>query len=64
MFIIIWEDGSIFQASGISEEDKQAADDGIMDIIDITDKNKLSGYTAGTWQPLGAWRDGLGLLSD
>ena len=52
MYLMIPEDGQIFKAKDITNDDMNASDDGILDIIDIDD---MSQYHGGEWHILENW---------
>lgn len=37
MFLMIFEDGEIKSAEDVSDDDLQAADDGVLDIMDVSE---------------------------
>lgn len=49
MFILIFDDGKVMKAADVSDEDKQCADNGILDIIKQVD---LTQYYDGAWHEL------------
>ena len=51
MYILIFEDGSLKQASSVDEGDLYAADEGLLDIVDIT-KDMPRQYYGGEWHLL------------
>ena len=52
MYIIVFETGSIHKTETISDNDKNGADDGILDIIN-TDTMKQ--YVNGEWVDIDPW---------
>ena len=59
MYIIVMEDFNVYKAETITEDDMSAADDGIIDIIRVSD---FTQYSEGEWIPMGDWRQ-LGVAS-
>ena len=53
------EDFNVYKAETITEDDMSAADDGIIDIIRVSD---FTQYSEGEWIPMGDWRQ-LGVAS-
>tara|TARA_R110000851_G_scaffold188259_1_gene338287 strand:+ start:231 stop:404 length:174 start_codon:yes stop_codon:yes gene_type:complete len=49
MYIIIFEDGSMSYSATISSEELEAADDGILDIVDISDPTHPLRYFDEGW---------------
>tara|TARA_R110000850_G_scaffold261268_1_gene389310 strand:- start:142 stop:315 length:174 start_codon:yes stop_codon:yes gene_type:complete len=49
MYIIIFEDGSMSYSVTISSEELEAADDGILDIVDISDPTHPLRYFDEGW---------------
>ena len=52
MFIFIWEDGTITQGHEVLEDHVKAADDGILDIIDISKPYKPLVYWNAVWDEI------------
>jgi hypothetical protein len=52
MFIIIMEGGEVFKSETINDNDKTAADDGIIDIIDT---DIMQQYSEGHWYEMEKW---------
>jgi len=53
MFIFIWEDGTVQKAHRVLEDHLKAADDGILDIIDISRPGIPMLYWMGVWEKIG-----------
>lgn len=51
MFLLILEDGEIMKIFSVSDDEKQAADDGMCDIIDISGPEPLC-YYKGEWNEI------------
>ncbi len=51
-YIIIHESGDVFKADKITDEDKNACDDGIIEIIDC---NEFKTYYHGEWHEIEEW---------
>lgn len=49
MFLLIFEDGEVKRTDAIGEDDKQSADDGYIDIIDITESDSPKRFISGEW---------------
>ena len=48
MYLIIWEDGSMWQKPVITDEDRDAADSGVCDIVTVSpDGFQFSRYDCG-----------------
>jgi hypothetical protein len=52
MFLIIFEDGEVKRADAVGEDDKQSADDGYIDLIDITDPSVPKRFISGAWSDI------------
>lgn len=52
MYVIIMETGEAFKASEITEDDKKAWEEGIIDIIDT---ENLKQYTGSGWADMRDW---------
>lgn len=50
MFLIIFEDGLIKTAKDIGDDDKDMADDGYVDLIDISSPSEPKRYRSGDWE--------------
>lgn len=51
-YIIIFEDGTVYKADKVTEEDKQACDNGIISVIDT---ENMKEYYDGQWLELNTW---------
>jgi hypothetical protein len=49
MFLIIFEDGEVKRAAHLSEGDEQSAEDGYLDLIDISDPTSPKRFISGEW---------------
>ncbi|WP_161893236.1 hypothetical protein [Pseudomonas juntendi] len=49
MFLMIFEDGEIKTAEEVSDSDLDAADDGILDILDISEAFSVKRRMDGDW---------------
>lgn len=49
MFLLIFEDGEVKRADAVGEDDKQSADDGYIDLIDISDPTSPKRFISGEW---------------
>ena len=47
MYILIFEDGSMVKSKTVSDEDFKAADDGLVDIIDVGDDDPMRYFDSG-----------------
>ncbi len=52
MFILIFEDGSMQLEKKLSEGDLDAADNGTLDLIDISKHEAPTRYELGEWVPI------------
>jgi hypothetical protein len=52
MFIFIMDDGEIYYGETVSDDDKVAAEDGILDIVDCETKSQ---YYNGEWNSFKKW---------
>lgn len=52
MFLVIFEDGAIRKAEEVSQDDVRSADDGLLDLIDISRPDDPRRYVEGGWHPL------------
>ena len=52
MYLFIFEDGSVSSAEDMTEEDFVSADEGLLDIIDVSDPSNLKQYLNGQWDPV------------
>ena len=52
MYIIVFEDGQVFQAIELTDEDYNACNDGIIDIIN---PNNCTRFQDDEWVPLKVW---------
>ncbi|MBD1589743.1 hypothetical protein [Pseudomonas typographi] len=50
MYLMIFEDGEIKSAEEVGIDDTQAADDGLLDLIDISDPFNPTRYSGGEWK--------------
>ncbi|MBD1555271.1 hypothetical protein HAQ04_28205 [Pseudomonas sp. C2L11] len=50
MYLMIFEDGEIKSAEEVGIDDTQAADDGLLDLIDISDPFNPTRYLGGEWK--------------
>ena len=50
MYIIIWEDERIFKAETIDQDVLNAADDGLLQVVRVSD---LKQYDSGNWVDIG-----------
>ncbi|MBD1602519.1 hypothetical protein [Pseudomonas typographi] len=50
MYLMIFEDGEIKSAEEVGIDDTQAADDGLLDLIDISDPFNPTRYWGGEWK--------------
>lgn len=55
MFIIIFEDGEIKYSPNVDSDILDAADDGLVDVLDISDQDCIQQYSGG-WSAI----DGVG----
>lgn len=49
MYIFIFEDGTINKSRVFGDEEKQAVEDGILDVVDISDSSWPEYYYKGKW---------------
>jgi len=49
MFLTKWEGGEMMKQATISNDDLQNADDGYLEIYDITDPDNPKEYCSGQW---------------
>ena len=54
MYLIIMEDSTVWQADTISDDERSAADDGILDIIDISGPQPTQ-YHDNNWHGINHW---------
>lgn len=54
MFLIIFEDGEIQSTREVSEDLTQGADDGLLDLLDVSDPENPMRWWDGEWQPVDA----------
>lgn len=52
MYLFIMEDGEVLKGETVSENDKKASDDGILEIINVND---LTIYFKGEWLEIDKW---------
>lgn len=50
MYLFITEDGEIFKSETVSESDKKASDDGILDIIDTDNLTTYLNHQDDEWE--------------
>jgi len=51
-YLFIFEDGTIWKGSKYSEEDLEYCDNGVLQIIDISQQNDPVEYIDGIWQTI------------
>jgi len=49
MYLLIFEDGEMKSAENVTEDDLRGADDGLLDIVDISEPFTPSRYQNGQW---------------
>lgn len=54
MFLIIFEDGEIQSTTTAGEDLLQGADDGLLDVLDVSDSSNPLRYWDGEWQQIEA----------
>ena len=59
MYLIIFEDGSISKSDSVGISELEAADDGILDLIDISASDSPFRYYDGEWSELDYFGEGL-----
>jgi hypothetical protein len=52
MYLVIFEDGQVYSAEKITKDDMNAADSGIIDIINC---DLMSQYSEDEWHPIKTW---------
>lgn len=52
MYILIFEDGHVAKANVVTESDLDACDQGVLDVVDISDPSNPKRYDASEWHPL------------
>jgi hypothetical protein len=57
MYLIITEFGEFRSAKSISEHDKLAANEGVLDIIDVSNPEKPAAWDSDKFVPLKSWHD-------
>jgi hypothetical protein len=49
IYLVIFEDGEVRKTSMLQDEDLQSCDDGVLDVIDITNPKDPVNYVNGMW---------------
>lgn len=52
MYLIIFEDGSIQKTSRVSTEDLDASEQGLQEVLDISDPEEPKIYIEGDWEEI------------
>lgn len=52
MFIFIFEDNEVMKTDNVTQEDKDSADDGILEIIDISNNENPKTYFENEWHEI------------
>jgi hypothetical protein len=55
MYIMITEDWNVYKSEKITSEDKEAVENGYLDVIDITDPANPTRFNGDVWQSVDVW---------
>jgi len=56
-YLIVMDDGELYSASDIGAEEKKAANERFIDLLDITDPSQPVAFIENEWHPINAWAD-------
>ena len=52
MYLMLFEDGEIKSAEDVSDDDLRAVDDGVMEVVDISEPFTPQRYIGGAWHEI------------